>query len=412
MEHKAVQSIVNLKADANGAIIVPDRIHLMSAGHWHTPWHGAFEMSPEDLREMVANFNNGVGQVAGSNKLPINYGHDISGKAAGWIVSLTVENNGTELWGDIEWTPKGRQMLTEGEFRYISPEWNPRDLPWENPEVEGEMFNNVITGAGLTNIPLFKKLQPIMASIEAGRSDNQSIKGGEDMDLEQVRVLKPEDLTDEQKAFLDEHKADLTDEERTTFGLVEAPETPEVPETAPETPEEAPEAPEVPETPETPEAPEAPEQGVQASASMTATITVAELEQLKASAKAGEQASRELLRNGLMADATKALERGAIKSDQRDGLVELLMASSESQREKLKTFVANLPDNKLLASEIGSDKDVAGSAKTRLENLVNEKIKASVVNGKPTLEYGKAASIVRSENKELAAEYDAEINGK
>ena len=41
------------------------------------------------------------------------------------------------------------------------------------------------------------------------------------MDLSEVRVKKLEDLTDEEKAFLTEHKADLTDEERTTFQLVD-----------------------------------------------------------------------------------------------------------------------------------------------------------------------------------------------
>ena len=212
--HKAVQRLISLKADANGNVVVPDRINLMNVGHWHTPWHGAFEMTPSDLADMVINFENGVGAVEGSKKLPINYGHDISGKAAGWITKLTLENNGSELWGDIEWTPHGKEMLATAEFRYISPEWNPRDFPWENPEIEGEFVDNVITGAGLTNIPLFKKLQPIMASEDAGRSDTSKQDEGGDMDLEQVRVKKPEDLTEDEKAFLDEHKADLTDDER------------------------------------------------------------------------------------------------------------------------------------------------------------------------------------------------------
>ncbi|MDP9694476.1 UNVERIFIED_ORG: hypothetical protein J2X79_002035 [Arthrobacter globiformis] len=61
------------------------------------------------------------------------------------------------------------------------------------------------------------------------------------MTLEEIRANQVADLNDEEKAFLAEHKAELTAEELTTYGLAE----PEVPET-PETPGE-PETPEVPE---------------------------------------------------------------------------------------------------------------------------------------------------------------------
>jgi Mu-like prophage I protein len=159
MKSKAVRQLIKIEADAQGSYAVPARIHLMSAGKWQTPYHGNFEMTPGDLSQMVANFNDGVGLVDESKRAPINYGHDQGGKAAGWINNLALE--GDELWGDIEWTPAARQAMIDGEWRYISPEWNPRSVPWQNPQVDGEEVDNVFNGAALTNIPLFTKLKPL-----------------------------------------------------------------------------------------------------------------------------------------------------------------------------------------------------------------------------------------------------------
>ena len=39
--------------------------------------------------------------------------------AAGWIVAM--ENRDGEIWGNVEWTPKGSDSLTTREYRYISP---------------------------------------------------------------------------------------------------------------------------------------------------------------------------------------------------------------------------------------------------------------------------------------------------
>ncbi|ROS29595.1 Mu-like prophage I protein [Rathayibacter sp. PhB127] len=316
----------------------------MSAGHWHTPWHGAFEMTSDDLADMVTNFEAGVGLVAeNKNRAPLNYGHDMGGKAAAWITGLFLENDGTELWGSVKWTREGARSLKEEEYAYISPEWNPRDFPWENPEVEGEFVDNVFTGAALTNIPLFKKLKPVMASRDAGGSDKHN--EGASMDLATLRAKKADELTDEEKAFLAEHKTELTDDERTAFGLVE--------ETADE--KEAREAAEKADADAKAEADRKAAEdakGVQASAH---GLTASQIAQLQADAKAGREAQQELLKTLLTASVTAHIERGAIKSDQLDSAVSLLMASSDAQRTALSTFLDALPANKLIASAPSGD---------------------------------------------------------
>ncbi len=42
---------------------------------------------------------------------------------------------------------------------------------------------------------------------------------GDDLKVEDVVAIEPDELTDEQKTFLDENKADLTDEQREKFGI-------------------------------------------------------------------------------------------------------------------------------------------------------------------------------------------------
>jgi len=350
--NKAVQRIIKLQADQNGNVAVPDRIHLMSAGHWHTPYHGAFEMTSQDLNDMVTHFNDGVGLVEGSKRAPINYGHDTSGKAAGWIDNLSVQ--GDELWGDIEWTPAGQQTLADGEYRYISPEWNPRDFPWENPQIEGEFVDNVFNGAALTNIPLFTKLKPVMASREVanGEGDTSNDNEGGDMDLSIIRVKKLEELTDEEKAFLAEHKSELTDEELNAFGLVEEDDAEakakaeaeakaaEEAEAKAKADEEA--------AAETAKAEEA--KALEASKKVV-SISASKLKQLEAAAEEMKTLKASIAQKEAHTIMASAVKDGRVKSDQLEKGEELLLADRDG---KFKAFVEALPVNSLLGDEKGS----------------------------------------------------------
>ncbi len=302
---------------------------------------------------MINHFEEGIGLVEGSKKAPINYGHDMGGKAAGWITGLFVDNDGTELWGNIEWTPAARQSLEDGEYRYISPEWNPRDWPWENPQIEGEFVENVFTGAGLTNIPLFTKLKPVMASTDAGNSDKPNEKGG-DMDLSEVRVKKLEDLTDEEKAFLTEHKADLTDEERTTFQLVDETDQDDSADDADDNQGDADQG--------SDDDSDDADQGDGVQASAKGGLNAAELKQLRADAAAGREALQKLARKEAEEFVSASIAKGRIKSDHKGDAVDLLLASAGDQRTRLEKFINNLPENELLAGELGNGEGGEGAS--------------------------------------------------
>jgi hypothetical protein len=341
MANNRIITRVNIKADAQGN--APTSIQLLHSGSWFTPWHGDFEITAGDIHEYVANFEAGTGLVKDSKKAPINYGHKSGDKAGGWITGLYAQeaDGVTSLWGNTSWTPEGERSIKEEEYCYISPEFNPRSLPWEDPEQEWHFVPNVLTGAGLTNIPLFKKLKPVMAS---ARPDGNNSNQGEPMKfkLEEVRVKKASDLSADEKAFLETKKSELNEAELKSFGLK-----------ADEAPENKPE----------------PKKPVAASVEGQVSISADELAQLKADAQQGVDAARQLAETQAGIFASARISAGQIKSDQKDSLVKILLASKGDTRKELETFVQGLPENKIItAGELGSSE--GGEGGTASEQLM------------------------------------------
>ncbi|MFN3008606.1 phage protease [Mycolicibacterium wolinskyi] len=366
MPARSLLTKVSIKADRSGN--APSEIELLRTGTWHTPWHGDFEITLADLHEFAANFAKGVGLVEADKKAPINYAHESWDKAAAWVPKVRVDEDREALVAyDIEWTDAAITALKAGEWRYISPEFNPRGFPWEDPEAEFEFVDNVLTGAALTNIPLFKKLKPIMASrvpskpkkadVTSG-DGNKPNREGDKMNLEDIRKKQVADLTDEEKTFLGEHKDELTDDERTAFGLVEAPAEPETPET--------------PETPEEPETPAEPTK-VQASAVTGVQISQDELDKLRADAEAGRQAKAELEQKKAEDIIGGAIKAGQIKSGDKEKWVKQLLASRGESRTALENLISTLPKNEELGKELGDKgQDVKVEASVELDKRVRK----------------------------------------
>ncbi|KUM39009.1 phage protease [Arthrobacter sp. EpRS71] len=337
MAIKGFHNLVKISADADGN--APKTIELLRTGKWNTPWHGDFEITREDIQQFVLHASIGVGLVQADPKIPLNYGHASYDKAAGWIPSVYASDDGEALLGDPDWTPAAVQAIKDGEWKYISPEFNPSSYPWEDPEEEFHFVKNVITGAALTNIPLFKKLKPIQASrlpvqpVKAdatGTSDNSK---GDNMTLEEIRAKEVAELNDEEKAFLAEHKSELSAEDLEKYGLKGA----EADKPADED-EEKPEPSKV-------------------EASAIKGLTDAEITQLRADAEAGREAKRELEENRARTFVQASIKAGRVKSDQQDAAVKLLLASKGEQRTRLEAFINGLPENKLItADELGSGK--------------------------------------------------------
>ncbi|WP_092765894.1 phage protease [Rhodococcus erythropolis] len=313
--------------------------------------------------------------VADDPKVPLNYGHASYDKAAGWISHVYVSDDGEALLGDPEWTPAAVEAIKGGEWKYISPEFNPRDWPWEDPEEEYHFVNNVLTGAALTNIPLFKKLKPITASrIKPEKAIRASAAGdgdkhnqGEPMDLKEIRAKQVADLTEEEKTLLSENKADLTTDELKTFGLEEAP-------------AEAPETPEAVVSPEEPAA-EAAAAPIEASATVV-SISAPELAGLKASAARADEFANKLASKEAEEIVDRSIKAGQIKSGDKSRWTKQLLASRGDERKELEALLAGLPKNEIDGKEIGDQgAAVTASASAELHAQATAAIKASADRG-------------------------------
>lgn len=395
---------VKIKADRNGE--APTTINLLKAGTWNTPWHGDFELTGEDLNEMVKNFDEGVGLVVEDNvKAPVNYGHLMADKAAGWIkhVYVSAVDGSAALLGDVEWTPAAEQAIKDGEWAFISPEFNPRGCPWEDPEQEFTFVDNVLTGAALTNIPLFKKLQPITASripptkaVKASRGSEASDKSnqGEQMNVEDLRTKEVKDLTDEEKQFLVDNKAELTDDERTKFEIVDE----DAAQAAADAEAKAKADKEAADVATAEEARQAAEAGKGIEASAIAG-RVTELEaQLKASREESEALRTKIDTKEVNEFLDARVKAGQIKQDQRESWANTLLASRGDARAALETQLQALPANEAIGKEAGdAGRDLSVHASKELHQKVVEKISASREAGKVQTYYQAQKEVLASD---------------
>ncbi|MGW6120450.1 phage protease [Nocardia sp. NPDC055165] len=370
-----------IKADENGNL--PDEIELLHTGTWNAPYHGDWEHTQQDMREYVQHFNQGIGLVEADKQAHVNFNHE-RGKAGAWITELFTKEDDTRLWGKVKWTQSGRDSVLAGEYKYISPEFNPRAYPWENPEHEHEFVSNVLTAAALTNEPLHKKLKPVMATAVPpkvkGTSDKS--KKGPNMNVKDLLAKKPEDLTTEEKEFLTGNRAELTPEQLKTFGLEEVKDDKKDGDKKTEDEKEA----------------------EQLRASIKAgTHVVIEAsayrsleKKVEASAKVIESYEREKVDRTIAAHVS----RGAIKSDDAKGWADKVMADRS-----LETMLASLPDNQTINAGAAGD---GGDSAANAASQVNIEVNALMASAK--LSYKDALAQVRAEKPQLYADYQSEMS--
>lgn len=375
---KSTKAIVipgpQLKADAQGQL--PNRIEICHEGKWNTPYHGDFELAASDFYEAKGHFDSGHYRADdGAGSLPAGLDH-FTGPAAYWIDGLEVApsakvTGAMSLWANISWSDLGREKVERDEYRYTSMEYNHRGLPLENPEVKGQFWVNVLTGSTLTNDPLLKKLSKVLASARAGSDNNNQ---GDSMKLEDVRTKKAEDLTDDEKKFLEEHKAELTADERKSFGLEET-----------VTPKDG-------DQDESDDTPPTPKEGLGASARNMVPMTKEEVEQLRADAAAGRKAQLALERAEIKRGIEAHAKAGRIKTAEIDNVTDLMVELNASQRDKLTAAFNAIPKNPLLAGEAGHAEDLEASVSVTEEE---KKLAASFGNSTEDIEKFKKAEAER-----------------
>jgi hypothetical protein len=425
-----------MASSTSGDKSLPDRIELLKVGMWDTATHGMFMVTEDDLRQYADNGNAGVAQVEAGGVM-VDFDHDSRfGKsiAGAWLKHFVVEpdENGipTLICDQVEYTGEGKRQLLEGNYRYISPEFYPESRGgWEDPETYGHFIPNVLAAAGFVNRPLFKGLAPVMASATSGERSSEdknivylsaSEKEKSMPVLEEVRVKAQDSLTEEEKSFLVEHKAELSAEEQKKFGFEVAAEAETEEQKAEKLAAEAKAA----------EEKKADEERI-AQALQTAKETAPDLtnaQPILASAVKGDEGKvilaaaevKELVDFRASAQKKETEEfvkthvaRGAIVASETQKTVDMLMGARGETQAHLKDLITKLPNNAVMASENGSS-EKAGNAVTATAQIT-EKANAVVASAKAegkNLDIGTAMSQVMKDNPELAKQYQNETQGK
>jgi hypothetical protein len=399
-----ISTLAEIEADAQGGL--PAKIHLLRAGVFNTSKYGKLDITADDLKEMVANFDAGHGRPGpdgAKGGLPVNFAHDKGGRAAAWInkVELDANNN---LWGHVDWTGAGKAEVEAGNWKYISSEFTPRCMGgfWSAAENAVNKVRNVLTGAATTNIPMFNGNHGITASTESNDSDVEQtiyISASQEeqtkerkMTLDEVRILDASSLTKEHKQVLANALVEdqlSADEKKKFFGIEASAETPKTVEASAVTGSEG-------------------LVSVEASEIKALKDKVAAAESEKTDLEKRVEASETAIKKFEQKDIRSKVEahaaEGRIVASQVDKWIEIIADNSS-----MEDVLANLPKNEVVASAAkGKDEKGEGGAdaKTILET------KAAEIEASEKVDYGTAMSQARKANPELAAAYDKSVTGE
>jgi hypothetical protein len=127
---------------------------LPLGGPYKHPKYGDLNFTPERIMRFVQNVKNKVRGIDPD----VDYDHKMDPAkgniAAGWVRDADARSDG--LWLLVDWTKKAIQSLRDREYRYFSAEFLDE---WEDSQ--GNKFEDVVLGGGLTNRPFMKNLVPV-----------------------------------------------------------------------------------------------------------------------------------------------------------------------------------------------------------------------------------------------------------
>lgn len=176
---------------------IPKRVQVLKCGSFAHDQYGTFEITPDTLRAIKANFEARARGV----DLAIDYAHESDKVAAGWIKDVELAENDQELWLLVDWTPNGQRALSDKEFRYLSADFTFNYIDNELKKSHGP----TLYGAGLTNRPVIKGMDPVLALNE------QKNQGGFEMDQKDQKIAELEKLVADLKAKLEGDGAIMAD---------------------------------------------------------------------------------------------------------------------------------------------------------------------------------------------------------
>ena len=182
----------------------PKWIPVHRLGEWDDPRYGHFDMTEKKMEQAVANFYGCIHRPESpiDAQVPVDTRHQ-GDPASGWLQDMRIAP--PYLWGKPRWTDKGRQVVLDKQYRYVSPRY--LDDPQRGPVFQEITLTNrdflkmpPLDGEGPT-VFLSDDAQAIVIHRTEEVSNVDKIKltvGGEEkeLSLEEVqKLLEAGDLT-------------------------------------------------------------------------------------------------------------------------------------------------------------------------------------------------------------------------
>ncbi len=137
---------------------VPEKVQLIRTGTFTHPQYGTFDISKDHLKSFKKNFEDRARGI----DLAIDYSHESAKEAGGWIKTLELSDDESELWATVKWTPMAAKKLSDLEYRYLSADFSMNYVSNESLKE----FGPTLLGAGLTNRPVIKEMSPVLELTE------------------------------------------------------------------------------------------------------------------------------------------------------------------------------------------------------------------------------------------------------
>lgn len=173
-------------------------VQLLRTGDFKYGGYGAFQITPDTLRELKSNYDNNIRRV----KIAVDYFHEAFAEAAGWIEGIELRAGDNELWITVDWTPEAVEKIMAKEIRYLSA-----DMDFNYMDIEsGQEYGCVLLGAGLTNRPYIKDMKAILSELAIKDRKKEILLNDKKKETTMPTfddIMKcVNDLTDDQKAQL------------------------------------------------------------------------------------------------------------------------------------------------------------------------------------------------------------------
>lgn len=367
----------DLKVDQNYS----KRVQLAKVGTFDHAIYGKFSITLADLQKMEKYFNENARRQSFETGpvFPIDYSHEDEKKSAGWghKVYIDTDKTGTAaLFSEVEWTPSGAEAIRNKEFKFISP-----DIQRNYKDAEsGTIYDIVLRGAGLTNIPFLRDMEAVNLLDEKRQEAFRSLKlSGDKPDFSKlqdgVNQMPIEELKKQISALSPGDKKIIYDMLAKDFK------------------------------------PQQMDENVKLSEKVTEQETTikdleSKLEKSESEKKLTLSESEQVIEK-LQKDVM-SLTENQIKTEKKAAFDLMLSEGKvcEAQRDAymandMVDFAAKQQPIKLSETGVNDNKDSNGDVAEKVMKLANKKMEAD-----KDLELSEAVSLVLSENKALAAEYE------